>query len=241
MKKVIIALMMAVLIPLISWSQAVPVYDQASDINTSTTNFNKNLSHSDTDVQKALETLDELISSVDLSLYAKLANPHFTGLVGIGSTSPRAALDVNGYIYGDGTNMAGVLHTFVEVDPIYASSPAAGISSANISTWNAAQAGDADLTAIAALSGTAGHLRKTATNTWDLDTTVYQPAGLYLTAEADTLATVVARGATTNLAVGIEDQQHGRGAGVKMGHTGGQRIRLSAQRRVLTFEHVSAK
>ena len=45
------------------------------------------------------------------------------------------------------------------------------ISSAT--TWNSKQDGDADLTAIAALAGTAGLLRKTNTNTWTLDTTSY--------------------------------------------------------------------
>jgi hypothetical protein len=34
---------------------------------------------------------------------------------------------------------------------------------------------DADLTAIAALSGTAGFLKKTALNTWSLDNTIYEP------------------------------------------------------------------
>lgn len=53
---------------------------------------------------------------------------------------------------------------------------------------------DADLTAIASLTGT-GILRRTGTNTWSLDTNTY------LTAESDTLGTVTARGATTNTAV----------------------------------------
>ena len=53
---------------------------------------------------------------------------------------------------------------------------------------------DADLTAIAALGFTAtAFLKKTAANTWALDTATY------LTAEADTLATVMARGATTGI------------------------------------------
>jgi hypothetical protein len=53
---------------------------------------------------------------------------------------------------------------------------------------------DADLTAIAALDGT-GILKRTGTNTWQLDTTTY------LTAEADTLTTVTGRGASTTNAI----------------------------------------
>jgi hypothetical protein len=53
---------------------------------------------------------------------------------------------------------------------------------------------DADLTAIAALTGT-GILKRTGTNTWTLDTSTY------LTSEADTLGTVTGRGATTTTAV----------------------------------------
>ena len=57
------------------------------------------------------------------------------------------------------------------------------------------QAWDADLDAIAALSGTSGFLKKTAANTWSLDTNTY------LTTLTDTLATVTGRGATTSTAV----------------------------------------
>lgn len=45
-----------------------------------------------------------------------------------------------------------------------------------------AQALDADLTAIAALAGTSGFLKKTALNTWSLDTTTYAPASTAVTA-----------------------------------------------------------
>jgi hypothetical protein len=53
---------------------------------------------------------------------------------------------------------------------------------------------DADLVAIAELTGT-GFLKRSGTNTWVLDTNTY------LTAEADTLATVTGRGASTATAV----------------------------------------
>ena len=62
-----------------------------------------------------------------------------------------------------------------------------------------AQPLDSDLTAIAGLSGTSGLLKKTAANTWTLDTNTY------LTAESDTLASVTGRGATTLSAISISN------------------------------------
>lgn len=46
------------------------------------------------------------------------------------------------------------------------------------------QAKDADLTAIAALSGTSGLLKKTAANTWSLDTTSYVPTSRTINSKA---------------------------------------------------------
>lgn len=48
-----------------------------------------------------------------------------------------------------------------------------------------AQALDADLTAIAALSGTSGFLKKTAANTWSLDTSVYLTGNQNITISGD--------------------------------------------------------
>jgi hypothetical protein len=69
---------------------------------------------------------------------------------------------------------------------------------------NKYQAKDADLTAIAALTGTSGFLKKRAANTWALETSTY------LKAEADTLQTVTTRGNTTTNAIKI---QNGAAAG----------------------------
>jgi hypothetical protein len=54
---------------------------------------------------------------------------------------------------------------------------------------------DDDLTAIAALAGTSGFIKKTAANTYVLDTNTY------LTAETDTLSAVTGRGASTATAI----------------------------------------
>lgn len=87
------------------------------------------------------------------------------------------------------------LTSYTETDPVYSASPAAGITSTKISNWdtaygwgNHASAGylttssaastyqplDGDLTSIAGLAGTTGFLKKTAANTWSLDTSTYQ-------------------------------------------------------------------
>lgn len=75
---------------------------------------------------------------------------------------------------------------------------------ANFSTTIATALGnkqplDADLTAIAALTGTSGFLKKTAADTWALDTNTY------LTSESDTLASVTGRGASTSSAITINN------------------------------------
>lgn len=89
---------------------------------------------------------------------------------------------------------AGYLTSFVELDPVFLASPAATIFSGDITNWNDAygwgnhnavgyltpaaigvsvQGYDGDLQAIGALSGTSGFLKKTAANTWTLDTNTY--------------------------------------------------------------------
>jgi len=59
MRKLLFAIGL-LLIPGLCYASSNLVTDQASDISTDTTNFNKNLSSADTTVQKALETLDNM-------------------------------------------------------------------------------------------------------------------------------------------------------------------------------------
>jgi hypothetical protein len=102
------------------------------------------------------------------------------------------------------------LTSFTESDPVFSASPAAAITAPQISNWdtafgwgNHAVAGyllsstaattyqplDGDLTSIAGLAGTTGLLRKTAANTWSLDTAAYLTANQSITVSGDATGT----------------------------------------------------
>lgn len=83
------------------------------------------------------------------------------------------------------------------------------------------QALDADLTAIAGLTGT-GFLKRTGTDTWVLDTNTY------LTAESDTLATVTGRGASTSTAVTFSGGLTSGSSGVKINGATSGTVTLTA-------------
>lgn len=113
----------------------------------------------------ALDTLNELAAALgndanfsatvtaSLALKAPLASPTFTGTVG-GITKSMVGL--------------GSVDNTADADK--------PISTATQTALNAKQGLDADLTAIAALVGTTGFLKKTAADTWTLDTSTYLTA-----------------------------------------------------------------
>lgn len=68
---------------------------------------------------------------------------------------------------------------------------------------NGKQASDADLTAIAGLAGTSGFLKKTAANTWTLDTSTYLTGNQAITLSGD-----VSGSGTTSIAVTVADDSH---------------------------------
>jgi hypothetical protein len=144
-----------------------------------------------TAVQSALDNKQALDG--DLTAIAAL-----TGTLGLlkKTAANTWTLDTNTY-----------LTSYTETDPVFTASAAAGITSTNISNWNTAyswgnhasagyltsadigssvQAYDADLSSIAGLAGTSGFLKKTAANTWTLDT------NSYLTTESDPVFTASA-------------------------------------------------
>lgn len=106
----------------------------------------------------------------------------------------RSAISVSGSLSYNSTTGVISYTTPSETDPVFTASVAFSITSTDVTNWNTAygwgnhasagyltsslaattyQPLDADLTAIAGLAGTSGLLKKTAANTWSLDTNTY--------------------------------------------------------------------
>lgn len=123
--------------------------------------------------------------------YATLASPTFTGT----PAAPTAAggtnttqLATTAYVRGEITSLIdaapGALDTLNELAAAI-NDDASFFSTIN-SAIGAKQDSDADLTAIAALAGTSGLLKKTAANTWTLDTATYLTTNATITLSGDT-------------------------------------------------------
>jgi hypothetical protein len=107
--------------------------------------------------------------NLDLSLYATLANSNFTGTITLPATTSIGDISstVVGYLSGATSNIQTQINDKLGVTA--ASSTYLSITSASDNY----QAKDADLTAIAGLTGTNGILKKAGSNTWVLDENTY--------------------------------------------------------------------
>lgn len=186
-------------------TEVVPIVQSATTVKVAVADFPIS-----TAVQSALDNKQAL--DADLTAIAAL-----TGTLGLlkKTAANTWTLDTNTY-----------LTSYTETDPVFTASAAAGITSTNISNWNTAygwgnhasagyltsaaigssvQAYDADLSSIAGLAGTSGFLKKTAANTWTLDTNAY------LTTESDPVFTASAASGITSTNISNWNTAYGWG------------------------------
>jgi hypothetical protein len=110
-----------------------------------------------------------LATYLDLSTVAPLGSPTFTGIVVLPSTTSIGTVDSTEISYLDGVTSAIQTQIDTKLGSATASSTYLTITAAT----EGYQPLDGDLTAIAALTGTSGFLKKAGTNTWTLDDSTY--------------------------------------------------------------------
>ena len=173
------------------------------------------------------------VASFDSTTYAPLASPSFTGTPTLPTTTKIGTLTSTGFVkYTNGVLSVDTnsYKTDYRYRPIYVAGTqklsdtnSTGLDFINSSsgynvvfTWDTASYGikanvdlsgyqplDADLTAIAGLSGTSGFLKKTAANTWSLDINSYSLSNhthsISLTADTGTSSITLASGSKYKL------------------------------------------
>ena len=176
------------------------------------------------------------VASFDSTTYAPLASPSFTGTPTLPTTTKIGTLTSTGFVkYTNGvlsvdTNSYKTDYRYrpIKVAGVQKLSDtnSTGLDFINPSsgynvvfTWDTASYGikanvdlsgyqplDADLTAIAGLSGTSGFLKKTAANKWSLDTNSYSLSNhthsISLTADTGTSSITLASGSKYKLTAG---------------------------------------
>lgn len=193
-------------------TEVVPIVQSATTVKVAVANLPIS-----TATQTALDAKQPLDG--DLTAIAAL-----TGTLGLlkKTAANTWTLDTNTY-----------LTSYTETDPVFTASAAASITSTNISNWNTAygwgnhasagyltsaaigssvQAYDADLSSIAGLAGTSGFLKKTAANTWTLDTNAY------LTTESDPVFTASAASGITSTNISNWNTAYGWGNHASAGY-----------------------
>ena len=141
-------------------------------------------------------TAPQTLMEIDGTLYASN--------VGINSVTPRSALDVSGNIYG--TNYYGNGSTLSNL-PTGMTYPGTGVAVSTGSAWTTSLA-SANLSSVAGLTyASPANVRMTGANTFTLDTTVYQPAGAYLTSVTADSPLAGAGTAASHLTVDLSSKQ----------------------------------
>lgn len=128
------------------------------------------------------------------------------GLLKATSGVPSIAVAGTDYVLPEGsiTGNAGTATALQTARTITIGATGKAVDGSAAVSWSLAEIGaqalDSDLTAIAALAGTSGLLRKTAENTWSLETTAYAPLASPAFTDTPTAPTAAAKDATTQVA-----------------------------------------
>ena len=148
-----------------------------TDIAQAKTNLGLGNVNNTADTAKPVSTAQQTA----LNLKANTASPALTGT----PTAPTATAGTNttqlattAFVTAAVSGVAGAAHTHAIAD-------VSGLQTA----LDGKQMADADLTAIAGLAGTSGFLKKTAANTWSLDTASYITGNQSVTVSGDATGT----------------------------------------------------
>lgn len=149
------------------------IYHFETDVSQVQTSNTKKFVSSSVTVNGVAFTLDNTANGASVTIYADDISIGLEGDItyysnGSGSTATLAS---------NANLQTAIQAAMTAAAAAYSHVPSGVLTTSNYSTTlgSVYQAKDADLTAIASLTGTSGFLKKTAADTWSLDTTSYVP------------------------------------------------------------------